>query len=169
MRGADAAVERDVAAQVEFVGDEVEIAQRLGLRSEMLGPAPFLQQLLREGIAVGVAFGIEAGAGIAIPVPGAADARPGLEHADPQPQLAQPVELVEARYARADDEGVEVLGIALLHDPARSSVARVWSTRTYCSSKRRCLSHGHGFCSRTRTRVGQQRQARQACDVATFC
>ena len=169
MRRAHAAVEGDVAAEVELVGDKVEIAQRLGLRSEMLGPVPFLQQLLREGIAVGVAFGIEARAGIAIPVPRAADARPGLEHADPQPELAQPVELIEARYARADDEGVEVLGFARLHDPARSSAGRVRSTRAYCSSKRRCLSHGHGFCSRTGARVGHQRQARQACDVATFC
>src|SRR5260370_26683657 len=154
MRGADAAVERDVAAEVELVGDEVEIARRLRLRSEMLGAAPFLQQLLREGIAVGIALGIEARAGITIPVPGAADARPGLEHADPQPQLAQTVELVEARYARADNDGIVVQGIARLHDHGRSSAARVRSTRTYCSSKRRCLSHGHGFCSRTGTRVG---------------
>ena len=123
VRRAHAAVEADVGAQAELVGDEVEIAQRLGLGREMLGPVPFVEQLLGKGIAVGVAFGIEARARIAIPVPGAADAGAGLEHEHPQAELAQTVELVEARNARADDEGVVVLGfgrgghlLSFLHD-----------------------------------------------------
>src|SRR5262245_35287067 len=74
----------------------------------MLGPFPFLEQLLREGIAIAIAFGIEARAGIAIPVPGAADIGAGLEHTDAQAELAQPVELVHARQAGANDDGVVV-------------------------------------------------------------
>jgi len=45
VRGADAAVELDVATQVELVGDVVEIALCFGLRREVFGPVPFLQQL----------------------------------------------------------------------------------------------------------------------------
>ena len=46
----------DIAAQIEFVGDIVAVAQRLRLAGKMLGPFPFLQQLLGEGIAVGIAL-----------------------------------------------------------------------------------------------------------------
>src|SRR5882757_2069773 len=79
-RSGDAALELDVAAQIEFVGDMVAIAQRFRLAGEVLGPVPFLQQLLGEGEAVGIALRIEARAGIAVPVPGAADAGAGLEY-----------------------------------------------------------------------------------------
>ncbi len=108
VRGSHPALELDVAAQVELVGDVVEIAQRLRLRREMLRPVPFLQQLLGEGVLVGVALGIEARAGIAVPVPGAADTRAGLEHAHAHAELPQAVELVHARYAGTDDDGVVV-------------------------------------------------------------
>jgi len=36
----------DVAAQIELVGDIVEVALGLGLRREALVPVPFLQQFL---------------------------------------------------------------------------------------------------------------------------
>ena len=108
MRRGHPAAELDVAAQVELVGDEVEIAQGLGLAGEMLRPAPFLQELRREGVAVRVAFGVEARARIAVPVPGAADAGAGLEDPHAQPQLAQPIELAQARHARPDDDDVVV-------------------------------------------------------------
>ena len=108
MRGGNAAVELDVAAQVELVGDIVQIALGLGLAGEALGPVPFLQQLRRKGVAVGIALRIEAGAGIAVPVPGAADAGAGLEHPHLEAELAQPVELVEAGNAGADDDRVEI-------------------------------------------------------------
>src|SRR6185503_9821213 len=100
--------ELDVPAQVELVGDVVEVALGLRLGREMLGPAPFVQQLLAEGVAVGVALGIEAAARIAVPVPGAADAGAGLEHPDRLPQLPKAVELVQTGNARPDDDGVEV-------------------------------------------------------------
>ena len=67
------AAKLDVAPQVELVGDMVEIAQRFRLAGKMLRPVPFLQKLLRKRVAVGIALRIEARAGIAVPVPGAAD------------------------------------------------------------------------------------------------
>src|SRR5205085_2625051 len=103
-RRANPAPELDVAPQVEFFGDMDAVAERLRLAGKMLGPFPFVQQLLREGKAVGVALGIEARTGIAVPVPGAADIGAGLEHADAQAELAQPVKLVHARETGADDD-----------------------------------------------------------------
>src|SRR5882757_5445174 len=108
MRRRDPAPELDIAAQIELVGDVVEIAQRFRLAGKVLGPVPFLQQFLRERVAVGVTFRIEARAGITVPVPGAADIGAGLEHAYAQALFAQPVELIKPRHARADDDGVEI-------------------------------------------------------------
>ena len=48
MRRGDPAFELDVAAQIEFVGDVVEIAQRFRLARKVFGPVPFRQQLLGE-------------------------------------------------------------------------------------------------------------------------
>ena len=115
-RRVDAARKPDVAAQVEFVGDIFAVAQRLRLAGEMLRPFPFVQQLPGEGVTVGIALGIEARAGIAVPVPGAADLGAGLEHAHPQAEFAQPVELVHARQPGADDDDIEV-------------EARIWAGR----------------------------------------
>src|SRR5262249_56087838 len=71
--GGDAGVELDVPAQIEYVGDVVEIPLGLGLGGEMLAPVPRVEQLLRERIAVGPAFRIEAGARVAVPVPRSAN------------------------------------------------------------------------------------------------
>ena len=108
MRGRDPALELDVAAQVELVGDVIQIALGLGLAGEVLLPVPFFQQFLRKGVAVGPALGIEAGAGIAVPVPGAADAGAGFEHPHLEAEFSQLVELVEAGNTGADDDRVEI-------------------------------------------------------------
>ena len=115
MRGGDAAVEPDVPAQVELVGHVVQVAQRVRLGGKMLRPVPLLQQLLRKGVAIGPALRIEAGARVAVPVPGAADIRPGFEHLHAHAELAQPVELVEAGNAGADDDHLGIHG--LVHCP----------------------------------------------------
>src|SRR5438067_5814984 len=108
MRGGDAAREPNVPAQVEFVGDVVEVALGLRLRREALVPVPFLQQGLRKGVAVGIALRIKAGAGITVPIPGAADAGTGLKYPYLEAELAQPVELVETGNARADNDRVKL-------------------------------------------------------------
>ena len=70
MRRADAGRELDVAAQVEFVGDVVEVGERLGLGREVLFPVPFGEEGGREGVGVAVGLGVEACAWVAVPVPG---------------------------------------------------------------------------------------------------
>jgi hypothetical protein len=62
-----------VSSQVEFLHDILQITFRLGARREMLRPTPFLQEFLREGVAVSFAFGIEPAPGISIPMPGPAN------------------------------------------------------------------------------------------------
>jgi hypothetical protein len=78
-RGGDAAAELDVAAQIELVGDMIEVALGLRLSGKALLPMPFVEQFLRKRIAVGIALGIETRAGITVPVPGAANANAGEE------------------------------------------------------------------------------------------
>ena len=73
--GGDAGPEADVAAQVVAVGDVVEVALDLGLGGEVLGPLPLLLELGVEAERVLEARDVAAGARVAVPVPGAADAR----------------------------------------------------------------------------------------------
>src|SRR5690606_15010357 len=108
--GNHAALELDIASEIELVSRELAVAQGLRLAGKMLGPFPFLQQLLGEGVSVGVALGIETRAWISVPVPGAADIRAGLEHAGAQTEFAQPMELVHAGEPGANDDGVVVEG-----------------------------------------------------------
>src|SRR4030088_3086534 len=106
----DPGLEPDVAAQVEAVGDVVGIAQDLGLGGVALGPFPFLLQLGRELVGILDAFDVAARAGIAVPVPGAADALAGLEHPHPKTLQAQAVQHVHAAEPGADDHRIEIEG-----------------------------------------------------------
>src|SRR4029077_7362310 len=121
VRGGYPALELDVAAQIELVGDVIEIALGLGLRGEVFLPMPLVQQFLRKGVAVSPAFGIEARAGIAVPVPRAADTGAGLEHPRLEPEFAQLVELIKAGNTGADDDRVKVGGRL-----SWSSVGKSW-------------------------------------------
>src|SRR4051812_29720415 len=107
MRGCNAAVELDVAAQVELVGDIIEVALGLMLWGKTLAPMPIFEQLLREGVAVGVALGIEAGPRITVPVPGAADRRTGFQAPHTQAEPSQLVKLIEPGDTGADDNSIE--------------------------------------------------------------
>src|SRR5690348_7241969 len=82
----------------------------------MLGPVPLVEQLLAEGVAVGIALRIEARARIAVPVPGAAHAAARFEDVRREAELAQAMELVEPRDAGANDDRV-VLHDAIISAP----------------------------------------------------
>src|SRR5947209_3355300 len=75
-RCGDARIALDVSAQVKLVRHIVEVALGLRLSRIMFGPVPFLQELLRKRIPVGITLGVEARAGVAVPIPGAAHATP---------------------------------------------------------------------------------------------
>jgi hypothetical protein len=81
-------LELDVAPQVVAVGDVVGVFQDLGLGGVALGPLPFLLELGRELVGILHALDVAARAGIAVPVPGAADApcRPRSRGVKPCPR-----------------------------------------------------------------------------------
>ena len=113
-RGRHRRLELDVAAQVEPVGHELEVAQDLGLRRVALGPLPLVEELIGERELVVDALDVAAGARVAVPVPGPADAAAALDEADREAELAQAMERVEPAEAGADDERVKgvLLGTA---------------------------------------------------------
>src|SRR5690606_11444233 len=78
--GGDAGAEVDVPAQVEAVGDVPRVAEDLRLGRVALLPLVLLLQFRGEGVRVGEALHVHAGAGVAVPVPGAAHVGAGLEH-----------------------------------------------------------------------------------------
>ena len=71
---------RDIAAQVKTVGNVIDVAQDFRLRAVAFRPAPVLLKVVGEGVGILHTFDVAAGAGVAVPEPGAADAGPGLEH-----------------------------------------------------------------------------------------
>ena len=103
----------------------IQVPEDLGLRRVALAPGPLLLELLGERVRVGHALDVAAGTGVAVPVPGAADVRGGLDAESGHAELAQPVEHVEAGRACPDDdrvgEGSPLVGALTAH------VARILS------------------------------------------
>src|SRR5262249_62167047 len=96
MRGGGAALELDVATQIELVGDVVQVTLGLGLAGEMLFPVPLVEQFLGERVAVSPAFGIEPRTRVSVPVPSAANPGAGFKYAYREAEFPQSVELVKA-------------------------------------------------------------------------
>ena len=118
----DAGGELDVASEIEAIGDVVEVPLDLGLLRVTTRPLPLLRKLRGERVAVVVTLGVAPRAGIAIPVPRAADTVAGLEDADAQVQVVtELVERVETGEARADHDHVEVRLIIHRADRIRRS------------------------------------------------
>ena len=107
-RAFDGGVERDSAAQIELVGNPIQVAFDLLLRRHQLGPVPLLLEVgeLREHVLDGL--DVHPGARVAVPVPRSADAVAALEHADSQPRLPQLVQRVEAGESSADHHNVYI-------------------------------------------------------------
>ncbi len=111
----DPGVQLDAVAKTELVGDVIHIAQNFGLGRIAFRPVPFLLQLLGKLIGIFHAFDIAAGTGITVPVPRAADFRPGFQHLHVQTLISQPVQQVQSRKPGADDDNVQRIGIGPLH------------------------------------------------------
>ena len=126
--GPHAGIEPDVPAQIEPIGDVVGVAQNLRLGGVPLGPVPFLLELVRELVGILHALDVAARARVAVPVPGAADAAAGLEHARRQADRPRPVQHVHPGEPGADDHQVQIAishGVGCLRsDQTRCSLAR---------------------------------------------
>jgi hypothetical protein len=108
MSRVDTGVELHVAAQVELLGDMVQVAQVLGLAGEFFLPVPFVQELARERVAVGVALRVEAATRVTIRVPGAAEVGCRFQHGRLHAKVDQPLDLVDAGHAGADHDDLVV-------------------------------------------------------------
>src|SRR5579859_5770968 len=109
IRGLHLGAEANVAPEIMTVGDEAEIAQDFGLGCVFLRPRPCLVQLRIEGVAVVDGLDVAARAGIAVPVPGAADITGLLQHDCRKTGLAQAMQEIEAGKAGAYDRDVDNL------------------------------------------------------------
>ena len=106
----DPRVELDVLAQIEPVGDVVEVGEHIGARGLGLFPHPLVDQFLAERVGVERrARRVDPGAGVAVVPPGAAHPAGAVECTDRQAhRVAQAVEGVEPAEACTDDDGVVV-------------------------------------------------------------
>ena len=102
-------VEGDSAPQVEFVGDEVDVAQDLGLGSVPLSPVPLLEDLLGERVAVLDALDVAPRPRVAVPVPHTAHVASGFDDVHATPEFPQTVEGVQAGEAGSHDQDVHFL------------------------------------------------------------
>jgi hypothetical protein len=130
----DAAVESDVARQRELLVHVTEVAPQLVPGGEALRPVPVAPQHLHRELVVRHVR-IDAGPRIAVPVPDAAEVGPGLDDTHVKSPLAQPVQLVQAAEAGADDQRVEnfhrrrllrARGAAARRRPARISLGSAY-------------------------------------------
>ena len=103
-----AGVELDVAAQIEAIGNVVRVIEDLGLGRVALRPLPLLLELVGELVRVLHALDVAARAGIAIPVPGPADAVAGFEHPHRQADAPGAVQHVHAREPGPHDHYVVI-------------------------------------------------------------
>ena len=106
MRRGDAGVELHVRPQGEPVGDMVGVAQDIRLDGIALRPLPVLLQGVVELVGIEHALDVAARAGIAVPVPGAADPAAGFVDPRAKAGATQPVQQIHAGEAGADDNGV---------------------------------------------------------------
>jgi hypothetical protein len=66
MGGLDAGVELHVFPEGILVADEIDVAFRLSLGGEVLGPFPFVEEFLGEEEAVAIGFAVESGTGVSV-------------------------------------------------------------------------------------------------------
>ena len=109
VRGLDPGAEADVATQVITIGDEAEIAQDFRLGRVFFRPGPFAIEFWIERVAVVDGLDVAACAGIAVPVPGAADVTGLFDHHRREAGLAQAMQEIEAGKSGADDGDIDLL------------------------------------------------------------
>jgi hypothetical protein len=79
-----------------LVGDVSQVAEDFRLRGIALRPLPLGLELGIEAIGVVQTFDVAAGAGVAVPVPGAADTVTGFDDLGGEPGATEAKKLIEA-------------------------------------------------------------------------
>src|SRR5262249_22241975 len=137
--------------------DVVEITLGLRLRREVLAPFPVVEEFLREQVAVGVALGVKARTGIAVPVPRSTDAPTAFEQLHREARFARAIQLVYARDAGADDEYVEHSADCNDRLVCGSWRSRIGSARRCpCRSRSRCRTGSPSSATSTRISINSK-------------
>src|SRR5882672_3000130 len=98
----------DISPEIIAFGHEAEVAQDLRLGGVFLRPFPRALQLRIEGVAVVDGLNVATRAGIAVPVPGAADIASLFQYHRGEACLAQPMQEIQAGKAGTDNNHVDV-------------------------------------------------------------
>ena len=161
IRRRDLGAKADVAPQIVSVGDEAEIAQDFRLRGVFLRPLPRALQFGIERVAVIDGLNVAARAGIAVPVPGAADVAGLLDHHRREAGLAQAMQEIEAGKSGADHGDIDLL--------RRAAVGRLEERAATAASGMLFLPcvlyFGTGYCRVPGLSSGQM----QSLDVSCRC
>ena len=104
----DSGAELDVAAEVELVGDVVQVAQDLRLRGVLLRPLPIAVPFRVEAVHVVDAGYVDTRARVPIPVPRATEIAGRVENAHGVTLASEAIDRVEPREPRADDNDVHI-------------------------------------------------------------
>ena len=91
-----------------LVGDELGVAEDLGLGGVALGPGPFLLEVGVPAVGIVDREDVAAGTRIPVPVPGATDVVSGLEHDGAEPGAPHPHQLVHPGEPGPHDHHVDV-------------------------------------------------------------
>ena len=108
----------DGIAQAKAVGHVVGIAFKIGLGGKLLRPVPFLLEFIVEAIGIFDALDINPRAGVAVPVPRAADAIARFKAHD-LVIIAQTPDRVKAGEPRPDHDNVGLFHLCLVHIPSQ--------------------------------------------------
>src|ERR1700722_1714302 len=123
--------EDQVLAQVEAIRDMFQIGADFGLARISLGPLPFPVEFCVEAVAIDPAFGVGARAGVAVPIPSAANAAGLVDKADVQPQIVlQLVKHHQPGEAGSANQDIQLLrlfsnGLGIAHNVPPLRCARV--------------------------------------------
>ncbi|MND83773.1 hypothetical protein D3C80_756460 [compost metagenome] len=99
VRGNDTGTELDILAEIQTVCHVVQPLFGFRLGGEAFGRLPRLIEFLGEPVLIDLGLGVETGAGVAVPIPGAADTGGRVVGADFQSHLAKAMQLIQAGYA----------------------------------------------------------------------
>ena len=102
-------MEFHVLAQLKALRHVLAIGQNLRLGRVALAPLPLLLQRLIKLVGIFEGLHIAAGAGVAIPVPGAANIAPGLEDLRSEALLPSAMEHVHPPESRPYDDEIKLL------------------------------------------------------------
>ena len=107
MAGDYARAEVDVLFEVQPVGDEIQIIENLWLGRIAAAPFPLFAHLVGERVAIVMALRVAARSGVAVPIPGSANAIGGFDQSRCEPEFAKAVQHIQPGKSCSDDNRID--------------------------------------------------------------